>query len=210
MIKNTFKTRVRTKAELIARKNNFLKIIKILEKKKINFFLQGGVLLGARRDKNFIKWDWDIEISLFAEDLLKNFEYLENKLINKNFKIINHNKTHFTPKIAFIRKNDDSTFFSLIGWKYNKINKSYTRRKFKIPEKFLKNLTKINFLNRKFNCPNPIDEYLKHQYGNWKKPLISHNKNEYLSSKFYDGSDSFFDYKDKLINIFKGLKNFTS
>ena len=68
MIKNTFKTRVRTKAELIARKNNFLKIINILEKKKINFFLQGGVLLGARRDKNFIKWDWDIEISLFAVD----------------------------------------------------------------------------------------------------------------------------------------------
>ena len=200
------KIRIRNKKELIARKNNFLKIVNILEKKKINFFLQGGVLLGARREKDFIKWDWDIEISLFAEDLLKNFEYLENKLMSKNFKIINHNKTHFTPKIAFIKKNDDSTFFSLIGWKYNKVNKSYTRRKFKIPEKFLKNLTKIRFLKRKFNCPYPIDGYLKHQYGNWKKPLISQNKTEYLNKDFYSGMDDVFDYKDKLITFLKKIK----
>ena len=68
-IKN-LKTRVRTDEELKERKINFLKIVNILEK-KINFFIQGGVLLGARRENNFIKWDWDIEISLFAEDLQK-------------------------------------------------------------------------------------------------------------------------------------------
>ena len=200
------KVRFRNTRELKDRKKNFLKIVNILEKKKINFFLQGGILLGARREKNFIRWDWDIEISLFAEDLLKNFEYLENKLVSKNFKIINHNKTHFTPKIAFIKKNDDSTFFSLIGWKYNKINKSYTRRKYKIPKKFLKNLTKIRFLNRKFNCPYPIDDYLKHQYGNWKKPLISQNKTEYLNNDFYTGADNVFDFKDRLISFLKKIK----
>ena len=204
-IKN-LKTRVRTNEELKERKINFLKIVNILEKKKINFFIQGGVLLGARRENNFIKWDWDIEISLFAEDLIKNFELLKKKLIYADFKIINHNKTHFTPKIAFIKNNDKSTFYSLIGWKYNKISKSYTRRKFKIPEKFLINFSQIKFLDRKFNCPHPVDEYLKHQYGNWKKPLISQNKKEYLNKDFYNENDNIFHYKDIFINILKKFK----
>ena len=73
---NTSKVRIRTKLELEKRKKNFLKIVDILNKRKIVFFLQGGVLLGARREKNFIKWDWDIEISLFAEDLIKNYDIL--------------------------------------------------------------------------------------------------------------------------------------
>ena len=51
---NTSKVRIRTKLELEKRKKNFLKIVDILNKRKIVFFLQGGVLLGARREKNFI------------------------------------------------------------------------------------------------------------------------------------------------------------
>ena len=43
---------------------------------------------------------------------------------------------HTSPQIAFIKNNDKSIFYSLIGWKYNKISKSYNRRKLKIPEKF--------------------------------------------------------------------------
>jgi phosphorylcholine metabolism protein LicD len=207
MIANSSKIRFRSEKELSQRKNNFLKIVDILEKKKIIYFLQGGILLGARREKDFIKWDWDIEISLYAEDLLLNFEYLEKKLKSQNFKIINHNKTHFTPKIAFIKKNDDSTFFSLIGWKYDKANKSYTRKNFTIPEKFLKKLTKIKFLKRKFNCPYPIDAYLKHQYGNWKKPLISQDKNEYLNKNYFHNSIvNLSDYKDKIISFLKKIK----
>ncbi len=128
---------------------------------------------------------------------------MKKKLISENFKVINHNKTNFTPKIAFIKKNDKSTFFSLIGWKYNKFSKSYTRRKLKIPEKFLKNLTKIKFLNKKFNCPYPIDGYLKHHYGNWKKPLISQNKKEYLNEAFYNGKDDIHNLKDIFVNYFK-------
>jgi len=207
MIANSYKIRFRSEKELRQRKKNFLKIVDILEKKKIIYFLQGGILLGARREKYFIKWDWDIEISLYAEDLLLNFEYLKEKLKSQNFKIINHNKTHFTPKISFIKKNDVSTFFSLIGWKYDKANKSYTRKKFTIPEKFLKKLTKIEFLKKKFNCPYPIDAYLKHQYGNWKKPLISQDKNEYLNKNFFNNDIvNVNDYKNKIISLLKKIK----
>ena len=197
------KIRIRNKKELIARKKNFLKIVNILDKNNIFFFLQGGVLLGARREKNFIKWDWDIEISLISDELINKFDLIKKNIEINGFKILNCNKTHYTPKISFIRKKDKSTYYSLIGWRYNFLNKSYTRRKLKIPEKFLKRFSKIKFLNRKFNCPSPIDEYLTHQYGEWKKPLRSKNKSEYLSSSFYHKTDDYYNLIDKIMHLFK-------
>jgi len=202
---NTSKVRIRTKLELEKRKKNFLKIVDILNKRKIVFFLQGGVLLGARREKNFIKWDWDIEISLFAEDLIKNYDILTGDLMRQGYKIINRNKTHYTPKIAFMVKKDKSTFYSFIGWKHNSFNKSFTRNKFKIPEEFLRKFSKIKFLNKEFNCPSPIDGYLKHQYGNWKTPLISDNKKEYLNSRFYTSSNDVFYYINSLLTYLKKI-----
>ena len=59
------KVRDRSKEELSIRKKEFLKISEILDKLKVNYFLQTGILLGAIRDNDLIKWDWDIEISVF-------------------------------------------------------------------------------------------------------------------------------------------------
>ena len=63
------KLAIRTEKQLINRKKNFQNIVDILDDNlKINFFLEGGVLLGAIRDNNFIKWDWDVEIALLSEE----------------------------------------------------------------------------------------------------------------------------------------------
>ncbi len=67
---NSPKTRVRSKEELISREKGLLDIIDILEKNKIYYFLQSGVVLGARRENYFIKWDWDVEIGLFEKDFV--------------------------------------------------------------------------------------------------------------------------------------------
>ena len=48
------KTRVRSKEELISREKGLIDIIDILNKNKIYYFLQAGVVLGARRDNYFI------------------------------------------------------------------------------------------------------------------------------------------------------------
>ena len=48
------KVRDRTNKELLVRKKEFLKICDILDKLKMNFFLQKVVLLGAIRNDNFI------------------------------------------------------------------------------------------------------------------------------------------------------------
>ena len=196
------KTRIRTKLELADRKKNFFKIINILEKQKIFFFIQGGLLLGARREKNFIRWDWDIEISVFAGDLLKKLDYIIKNLEEKNFVIKKINRTMFTPKIEFIMPSHKATSFSIIGWKYNFFKKAYTRRKINIPLKFMKKRAKINFFKKKFYCPNPIDEYLEYQYGNWKKPIISSDKSEYLTKNF-SGISPVKTFLKKIINLIK-------
>ena len=63
-------------------------IVNILEKNNIHFFIQAGVVLGARRDGNFIKWDWDVEIGIFEKEFIKNYDLIKNELIKKILKFI--------------------------------------------------------------------------------------------------------------------------
>ena len=75
---NSEKTRDRTLEELSDRKIEFLKICDVLDKHKVNYFLIGGILLGAIRDKDFVKWDWGIDIGVFSEVFLESIELLAN------------------------------------------------------------------------------------------------------------------------------------
>ena len=78
------KIRIRTPEELEVRKKEFLTICDVLEELKIKYFLQTGILLGAVRDNDFIKWDWDIEISVFSKDFLPRI-HLQQIVSKKGF-----------------------------------------------------------------------------------------------------------------------------
>ena len=93
------KIRIRSTEELSDRKKCFLEICETLEELNITYFLVGGVLLGAKRDQNFIEWDWDVEINLFTHDLNDNFELIMMKLLKKNFHIDSCRKTQTDSKI---------------------------------------------------------------------------------------------------------------
>ena len=84
----TDKTRDRSIEELTTRKIEFLKVCDILDSNKIFYYLQTGILLGAIRDKDFIKWDWDIEISVFSEDFFPKIDLIVKDLEINNFKMI--------------------------------------------------------------------------------------------------------------------------
>ncbi len=86
------KVRIRTKQELDVRKKEFLLICDVLDKLKINYFLQTGILLGAIRDNSLIKWDWDIEISVFGEEFTTRIDLVADELKKNNFTIKNINK----------------------------------------------------------------------------------------------------------------------
>ncbi len=199
----TEKLRIRTEQELEDRKKGFLDIVKILKSKKIFFFLQGGVLLGAVRNNNFIKWDWDVEISLLAEEFFKKKEIIKNELLENGFKIFKENYDIDRIKIDVYKyQNYTTTGYTLFGWSHNKNEKKLFRGEINIPSKFMNNMEKITFLGEEFYCPGPVNEYLVYQYGNWKKEVKSDNKSEYLTNKFYKKKS----FMEKILNKIKNFR----
>ncbi|MDC0044218.1 LicD family protein [Candidatus Pelagibacter sp.] len=193
------KLRIRNDEELQDRKKGFLEIVNILKANNVYFFIQGGLLLGAVRNNDFIKWDWDVEISFFADEFFKKKKIIKDALLKNGFKIYKENNYKEKIKIDVYKyQNYLTTGYTLFGWNLHEDKEKIFRGDINIPIRFIKNMDKIDFLNTEFNCPGPVDEYLTFQYGDWKTELRSDNKNEYLTKNFY--KKNFF---KKLINRFK-------
>jgi len=194
------KVRDRTKEELIVRKNEFLKICKILDILEINYFLTSGILLGAIRDNDFIKWDWDVELSVFANDFYPNIDLISNKLEESNFKIDKIIRDKDNLKIDFIGSHPKNvTAYTIYAYQYSRIRDVYWRKELTIPSKYLNKLSKINFLGRQFNCPFYINDYLTFVYGDWKKPLRTSNKKVYLTKNYKKRTLFFTIYIEKFL-----------
>ncbi len=179
------KVRDRTNEELLVRKKEFLKICDVLDLLKIDFFLNSGILLGAIRDNDFIKWDWDIEISVYSKDFQPKIDLISNTLKTNGFKITKIIRDRNNLKIDFTGYYPgDVTSYTIYGWRYSKMRDVFWRKELSIPSKFLLKLSRFNFLGRQFKCPNNLDEYLTFVYGNWKKPLRSSNKKVYLTKNY--------------------------
>lgn len=199
---NKNKIRIRSKYELQIRKKEFLESCKILEKLKVNYCLMSGILLGAIRDNKLISWDWDVEISVFNNEFEKKINIIEKEL-KKKFTIIKIIRKKDLYKIDYVGKLDKSvTKYTIDGWSYSKKRKVFYRHAFQIPEKFLKTFSKVNFFGKDFNCPKNPKKYLEFMYGNWKKPIRTSNKNEYLTKNYVNTKIL---YKNKIIMILKKI-----
>lgn len=177
----------RTKKQLNERNQTLQKLKKILDSLKITFFLEGGVLLGSVRNKNFIKWDHDVELGVFRE------KFSKKKILDILHKIHDQELT-----IDFVDSSTDNfkinlhehnhTKFSIIGFK--KENGYMSRHMVKYPSNFFYPLNNISFLGKNYKIPNNVEDLLRWIYGDWKKEVRSRDINIYmtdksLNSKFY-------------------------
>jgi hypothetical protein len=180
------KIRVRTKEELQIRKYEFLKICEILNKLDINYFLITGVLLGAIRENDFIPWDWDVELSVFSDEVPEKFDLLIDEIKTSGFTIEKYYKELSMLKIDFVGKlPQETTAYTINGWNHDKIKNIFWRRTYKIPDHFLLNMKKIHFFEKYHFAPYPPEKFLEYQYGNWKKPLKTSNKLVYMRKEFH-------------------------
>lgn len=64
-------------------------VVKLLDKYKISYWMDGGTLLGCVRDKGFIPWDYDVDLGVLKDDLPK-MKWVLNKLKKKDYHIVDN------------------------------------------------------------------------------------------------------------------------
>lgn len=157
----------------------------ILEDCNIEYWLEGGTLLGIRRENRLLPWDNDIDISLNSNQLPKLKSFLLS-LKKSNYRI---KLRHFSSSSHFFEKNGlrmikirEKHFFGLIKGsvcldvfiKYKTDDKSYWEIANKtkcVPSKFYKTFKKIPFMGYDYSVPELTDEYLSYRYGDWQKTI---------------------------------------
>jgi len=169
--------------ELNGRNQGLKEVKEILCSLNIKFLLGGGVLLGAIRDKDFIKWDWDVELELYTEEVIDKVDIIKDNFSANNFEVKVVDVSYENFKINVIKYNSKYTLEGL-----HKKGKYRVRKTFKYPAKYFVNTKKILFRGEFYMAPYPPEEFLAFTYGDWRTPIKSSNKREYLSSSVFRDS----------------------
>ena len=136
----------------------------------IPYFLIGGTLLGAIRDKNFIEWDTDIDLGIYYSGSFKKIYEAIKNLEKLGFNVTKFNISNITLDRGYridlfwfheqLEKNHIQYFYSYLGDK-----------KLVFPVTCLNGLETINFLNKSYPVPRNPKKYLETQFGNnWQIP----------------------------------------
>ncbi len=161
----------------------------IFEQHKITYWIEGGTLLGIRRENRLLPWDDDIDISLLSVEipklaaLVKDLKSKGYRLRERRFK-----KTcdHFKEGDLRMIKIRNRRFFGLLKGKvcldvfvkYTKEEKTYweidNKTKY-VPLHFYESFKTIKFQNKHYPIPENTDGYLTYRYGDWQTPVKEWN-----------------------------------
>ncbi|MBJ6369737.1 LicD family protein [Snuella sedimenti] len=161
----------------------------ILDDCNINYWLEGGTLLGLRRENRLLPWDNDIDISIMIDEKHKFddfFKTLKKKKYRVKTRQFKNSIPPFKQKDIRMIKIRERRFFGLIKGivcldvfiKYPKNEHTYWEIDNKIksvPSKFYKSFKIINFKGYCYSIPKLTDEYLEYRYGNWQKTVKDWN-----------------------------------
>lgn len=155
-------------------KTNLIELKNLLDCHNVKFGLIYGTLLGAIREKAFIKHDEDIDLFLLDEHKESLLSILK-EIINIGFEVI-----RYDGKLLSISKDKeyiDFYFFRKNKLFYRKCEVGLTAK-----AKYLENTVDYTFLNETFQVPINVESFLVDLYGkNWRVPIkndpaIGHNK----------------------------------
>ena len=188
--------------ELKLRNKGLKEIKKFMDRLGVEFMLFDGVLLGAIREKNFIKWDWDVELAIRVEDIYDRVDALLEEAKNSGFLIKNIILNYENFKLNVLKYD---TKYSIIG--FYQCGSLRKRMLYQYPAMFFENIEKIEFLGELYNVPSPPQQYLTYQYGDdWEIPKQSFNANEYLEAQVFTSKGALNwtgKAKNALVTIFK-------
>ena len=169
----------KTEAELENELKGLIEVRDILDDMNLTWFLSGGALLGAVRNNDFIKWDWDVGIALLIEEISDPYSII-NSFEKNGFKLDKFIDQKGNMKFLFIKYH---VTFELLCW-YKGIY--YRKRKaFKRPSKFYSNQFDIvKIRQHSFRAPKNVEAFLNFVYGkDWKQPKRTNHKSAYFNNK---------------------------
>ncbi len=181
----TKKITIFSSEELQIRNNGLIEITNILENLNIKYYLTDGTLLGAVREKDFIPWDWDVEITVLSESIFpKTAELIESAKQN-GFKISSVDQSITNFKLNLLKNKNKYSLNGLFLEGEYRIRNAYI-----YPKRFFTIENKINFRGKEYPTVSNIEEYLIYQYGDWKTPSKSpFDKKSYLTKSVRRDSD---------------------
>lgn len=153
---------------------------KIMDSLKIKFFICFGTLLGAYRDKDFLKGDIDIDFGVF--DQKDKRDELRDEFVKRGFTVRLANPKWGGPCLTVQRKTIIDIHFFI---KKNSHWRCYLKKDkecMKFPDTFNK-LEKIKFKGMSFLAPSPIPDFLEYCYGAWEDKENRVQSKAYIQSK---------------------------
>jgi hypothetical protein len=147
-------------------------VFNVLEACNVRYWLEGGTLLGALRSGDIIPWDYDVDVGIYREDIVRcpilnlslssavkdEHDYVWEKAREGDFLRVNYspiNRLH-VDLFPFYARHDmmtKSTWFP-----------DHVQDK-EFPEHFLKPLERIKFLGRLVSVPNNARDFVEYKFG---------------------------------------------
>ena len=151
-----------------------LHVINILESQQVRYWLEGGSLLGAARSADIIPWDYDVDIGVYEDDIIKSTQLMkassEPHQDAKGFiwERAHQNEGNFY-RVQYSMSNhlhvDIFPFYPTDKGIMIKNYWSRHRQDMKFPELYLKPLEKLQFLGQLVSVPNHYKEFLELKFG---------------------------------------------
>ena len=114
-------------SELETQNEGLVIIKKTLEEINVKHYLSSGTLLGAVREKDFIRWDWDVQMYLLMENAYPLRDLISKSLIDKGFFIKKFYNSKDSLKWGLRRKDvkyELTAWYKEGKWRYRKKKKN--------------------------------------------------------------------------------------
>lgn len=168
-------------------------VSKILKDHNIIYWIDGGTMLGAIRDKGFIKHDDDIDFGTIPTEYNRILK-IKDEFIKMGYSFDNINGCIkiYIPYLWCKYQNRIIATPTLDIFSYEMHNQYYVLKEIGLRKRFLKSkhykndlfpLKTVNFEHLKLPCPNNPIPYLNGQYPEWQSKILVDVRTDYDNTK---------------------------
>lgn len=164
-------------------------VASMLDRCKIDYWLEGGTLLGIRRENRLLPWDNDIDLSIMANQVPKLndlFTALKGASYRVRTRHFEQTNDYFNQgDIRLIKIREKKWFGFVKGKVCLEIFVKYPKDDFcyweiadktkRVPGKYYQTLKTIRYDEYDYSIPELTDEYLSYRYGDWQIPVKNWN-----------------------------------